>query len=257
MTDAALVPPASPLRIFAAAASGTLVERIIDGPPGMTWVDHGRPSSAAGASAVSSGGVVVPDPFTGAVHVLVLAGEALHMLSVPTIGQAGTWVTLSAPPPTSPVEQTWVSSSPAASTITAEPAQVFVSYFVVGSRRSVTGMLVGAPTEEVWLCGSDVRAGGIAYLINLGGPGRPPLAGTNTYLISEVRGHARELRRVYAASWPSQGGAESLDEWTYDLAPVGSAALGLPQTMPAPCTLVPQTMTGCGPPRHFDVRGVP
>jgi hypothetical protein len=254
MTDAALVPPVSPLRIFAAAASGTLVERVIDGPAGVTWIDHGRPATAAGPVNVNSGGVVAADAARGSVHVLVSTGAGLHRLDIPTLGSPGSWTMLPSPPPSSPAEDTWISSSPASATIVVGATSVFVEFFVVGTRRLTGGGLVPTPTDEVWHCRSNLRVpGNLAYTSILGTPGRTPLLGTNYYTISSVRGHAAMLSRVYASSRPAQGGAESLDEWNYASAPVSSTGLGLPPALPARCADAPQTMTACGGPRQFGV----
>jgi hypothetical protein len=254
MTDPALVPPVSPLRIFAAAASGALVERIIDDPSGVTWIDHGRPSTASGPVNVGSGGVVVADLARGSVHVFVSQGGALHRLDIATLGQAGSWSMLPAPPPSTPAEDTWISSRPGCATLVASSTTVFAHFFVVATRRLSAGGLSGQPTDEVFHCRSNLRvAGNLAYVDLLGAPGRPPLLGTNYYVVAAVRGHAAPLNRVYASSWPSQGGAESLDEWTVPPAPSGTAGLGLPPAMPAPCRDAPPVMMACGGPRQFGV----
>jgi hypothetical protein len=254
MTDPAMVPPASPLRVFVAAASGTLFERIIDGPSGITWVDHGRPSTAAGPVSVGSGGVVVSDVAMGAVHVLMTAGATLFRLDIPTLGMPGSWTALPAPPPTVAGEDTWISSGPGGGMTVAGAATVLGEFFVVGTRRLSGGGLVGVPTDEVWHCRSDVRvAGDLTYVGNLGAPGRTPLSGTNYYLISAVRGLAAPLSRIYASSRPSQGTTESLDEWSFAPAAVGSSGLGLPPALPAPCTSASPVMNACGGPRRFTV----
>lgn len=254
MTDPALVPPASPLRIFAATAAGTLFERIIDGPSGVTWIDHGRPSSAAGPLNVGSGGVVVADLEQGAVHVLITTGETLHRLSIPTLGSPGTWTALPLPAPTIPSESTWVATNPASGTTIVGDGTVVGEFFVVATRRRSTGSLVSAPTEEVWHCRTDVRKpGDLTWATNLGAPGRPAPAGVDYYVINVVRGlAAAPLSRVYASSRPAQGTLESLDEWTF--APAGTATgLGLPPVMPAPCSSPPPVMRTCGGPRQFGV----
>lgn len=256
MTDPALVPPASPLRIFATDSSGGIVERIIGGPSGVTWVNHGRPPGPAGLANVSSGGIVVANLAAGLVHVIVQAGGWLQRLTITALGSPGFWIPLGTTPSPRTVFQTEVTSSPGAATIFVGPSSVYVSFFIVASRRAITadiddtfadiGDIAGRTIDEVWFCGHDFRTGTVAYLSNLGPPGRPALTGTNEYIINAVRGHSPTLRRVYGSSRPSQGGTESLDEWTYDLAPIGSAALGLPPTVPA-CVPPP------GGPRNYGV----
>jgi hypothetical protein len=252
MTDPSLVPPSSPLRIFVATAAGTLAERVLYGPSAFTWIDHGRPSTAAGPVNVGSGGCVVDDAQQGAVHVFVAAGSSLHRLTIPSLGAPGAWSMLPLPPAASVRETTWIAAGPNVGT-TASGASLIADFFVVGGRRTTTGALVGAPIEEVLQCRSDLRVpGDLTYVANLGPPGRAAPTGTDYYVITNVRGLAVPQNRVYASTWPAQGGDESLDEWTFS-SPGGAATLGLPAALPAPCRATPPTMMTCGGPRRFTV----
>jgi hypothetical protein len=286
-TDPAAVPPASPLRVFATAFSGAVVEWVIGGPAGITWVDHGRPTVGGVPVNVSRYLVVVFDPGTGAMHVFAEAGDALHELRVATLGAPGTWREIGAPAATRAGEATRVESSPGGANIVLDPANgPFVRFFVVASRQRTTtarptsgwdvlqaflsfitfGLvpppqdtktpIESAPTEELWECRGNVRAGNTGFATNLGPPSRTPLLRTDWYRLAKPAGAVPDRSLVYSSSVAAEGTApESLDEWS--TSPVGSTPLGLmPAGISTPCVSAGTTLStacaGTGP-RTFGI----
>ena len=267
-TDPAAVPPTSPLRVFATASSGSVVERVIGGPAGITWVDHGRPTVGGVAVNVSPFLVVVFDPGTGAMHVFAEAGESLHELRVATLGAPGTWVAIGAPVATRADDVTRVEGSPGGANIYLDPASgPFVRFFVAASRQRITAArptsgwdvlqailsfitfglvpppqdtntpIESAPTEDMWECLGNVRAGNTAFATNLGPPSRTPLRRTDWYRLARPAGAVPDRSLVYSSSVAAEGTApESLDEWC--TSPVSSTPLGLMAAgMSTPCVV--------------------
>jgi hypothetical protein len=286
-TDPAAVPPTSPLRVFATAFSGAVVERVIGGPAGITWVNHGRPTVGGVPVNASRYLVAVFDPGTGAMHVFAEAGDALHELRVATLGDPGTWREIGAPAATRAGETTRVESSPGGANIVLDPASgPFVRFFVVASRQVVTtarsasfwdvvqtvlsfitfglvptpqgtdSRIVSAPTEEMWECLGNVRAGNTGFATNLGLPSRTPLLRTDWYRLAKPAGAVPDRSLVYSSSVAAEGTApESLDEWS--TSPVGSTPLGLmPAGISTPCVSAGTTLStacaGTGP-RTFGI----
>lgn len=243
----------APRRIFAAARSGAMVERVI--VPGGTslWVNHGRPAKPSGApgslATVFPGGVVATDT-AGAPHVIVLADEQLHALRVSTMGAPGSWSALPLPPLASVRESTWISTAPSVAIPT--PGAGTVQSFVVGSRQTRSGTIVGRPIEEVLQVRYEPANGQLSYVAVLGEPDRP-LVGTDRFVINNVAGMGPALGRVYASSRAAFSGTESLDEWGFATTPTTRASLGLPTTQGTACSQAPQRMTGCGGPITYGV----
>jgi len=260
---------------------------VIGGPAGITWVDHGRPTVRGVPVNVSPYLVVVFDPGTGAMHVFAEAGEALHELRVATLGAPGTWVAIGAPAATRAGEATRMEGSPGGANIVLDPATgPFVRFFVAASRQRTTtarptslwdalqafvsfitfGLfpppqdtdtpIESAPTEELWECLGNVRAGNTGFFRNLGSPSRTPLLRTDWYRLARPAGAVPDRSLVYSSSVAAEGTApESLDEWS--IAPVGSTPLGLmPAGTSTPCVGTGSTLSGAcaGPgPRMFAV----
>lgn len=243
-TDPVLTWAAGPVRIFALSTASSLVERIIGGPAGVTWVDHGRPAGPGGPLNLAGTGVVAANPALGTVHVLVPGGGLLHALTIPALGARGTWSTPGGQVSLLPGIEETVETSPDAVTVVRTTSKFYAEFFLVVARRVRTPPLVGRLTNSVRRYRHEFGAGTFVVLESLGEVARPPLAGSEWYLISQVCGHAPALHRVYASSRPAHGTVESLDEWTYFPETGGAVTLGMP----------PGPLTRCtSGPRHFTV----
>ncbi|MBL8962377.1 MAG: hypothetical protein JNJ98_21120 [Gemmatimonadetes bacterium] len=243
----------APRRIFAATRSGAMVERVIVPGGASLWVDHGRPAKPSGApgslATIFPGGVVATDT-AGAPHVIVLADDQLHALRVSTMGAPGSWSALAQPPASSVRESTWTTTPPTVGLAT--PGVGSVTTFVVGSRQTRSGTIVGRVIEEVLQVRYEPANGQLSHEAVLGEPDRP-LFGTDRFVINHVAGVWPVLGRVYASSRAAFSATESLDEWGYATTPPTRASLGLPPVPGAPCNQAPQRMTGCGGPMTYGV----